>query len=84
MQLSGIVEAGIILSALGDVRGRDGELGGNLVQGMLRGGESELVLKEGCLGGIPVGVSEVQTLHRVEKLLGPLNEAGDVEHGWTW
>lgn len=84
MQLAGIVETRIILASLGDVRGGDGKLGGDLVQGMLRGRESELILEEGCLGGIPVGVSEVQALHRVKKLLSLLDEAGNIKHGWLW
>lgn len=81
MQLAGVVEAGVGLSALGGIGGRDGELGVDLVEGMLGGGESELVLEEGGLGGVTIRVGQVQALHRVEKLLGLLDDAGEVEHG---
>lgn len=55
MQLAGIMEAGgVSLAALGDIGGGYGELGIDLVEGVLGGGESELVLEEGGLGGVSV------------------------------
>lgn len=71
----------IVLAALGDIGGRNRELGVDLVQGMLGRRESELVLEEGGFGRIPVRVGQVQTLHRIQQLLGLLDEVGEVEHG---
>lgn len=81
MQFSSIVEACIILAALGYIGWRNCKLGVDFVQGMLGRGQSELVLEEGCLGGVAVGVGQIQALHGVQQLLGLLDETGKVEHG---
>lgn len=81
MQLAGIVEGGIVLAALSGIGRGDGELGIDLVQWVLGGGESELVLEEGGLGRVPVRVRQVQALHGVQQLLGLLDKAREVEHG---
>ena len=60
----------MVFVALGDVGGRDGQLGGDLVQRRLAAGQTELVLKQGRLGGILVRVGEVQPLHGINQLLG--------------
>lgn len=75
-----MVEAGIALSALYGVRRGYGELGVDFVEGMLGGREAELVLEEGGLGRVSVGVGEIQALHRIQQLLSLLDEAGNVEH----
>lgn len=85
MQPSGIMPAPVeVFAAVGDVRGGDGQLGGDLKQGRLGTRETELALEEGGLGGVPVRVGQVQALHRIDQLLGGrlglLDEAGEVEH----
>lgn len=50
MELAGIVPAPIaVLVSLCDVGWRNGELGGDLVEGVLGAGEAELVLVERAL-----------------------------------
>lgn len=85
MQSSGIMPASVqVFAAVGNVRGGDGQLGGDLKQGRLRTRETELALEERGLGGVPVRVGEVQALHGINQLLGSrlglLDEAGEVEH----
>jgi hypothetical protein len=59
---------------------RDGQLGGDLVQRVLRGRQAELALEERGFGGILVAVGQVETLHWVEELLRLGDEGGDVPH----
>ncbi len=39
---------------------------GDLVERVLGGGKSELVLEEGGLGWVPVGIGEIQALGRIQ------------------
>ena len=76
-----------VLVSLGDIGGGDGQLGKDLVERGLSTRKSELVLEQGGLGRVSIGVGEVQPLHRINQLLGSglslLHEAGDVvKHGW--
>lgn len=73
----------MVLVALGGVGRRDGQLSIDLVEGRLRGGEAELVLEEGRLGGISVRAGEIEALGRVDELLGLLHDVRQVgEHGF--
>lgn len=90
MQLPSIVPASVaLLVALGDVRRGDGQLGGDFVQRRLAAGQAELILEQGGLGRVAVGIGEVQALHRINQLLGSrlclLHKIRDGEHrvGWT-
>ncbi len=60
----------VVFAAMSDVRRRDGKLGGDLEQGRLGARETELALEERGLGGVSVGVGQVQALHGVDQLLG--------------
>lgn len=72
-----------ILITLGDVGGRDGKLGVDLVEGGLGVGKAELTLEEGGFGGIAVGAGQIEPLGRVNKLLGLLHDVREVgEHGF--
>ena len=71
MQPPGIVPASVVIfAAVGDVGRGDGKLGRDLEQRRLGARETELALKKGGLGGIPIGVGQVQALHGINQLLG--------------
>ena len=84
MQLAGIVPpAAVVLVAVGGVGRGDGQLGIDLAEGRLRGGQAELALEERGLGGVAVGAGEVESLGRVDELVGLLHDAREVgEHGF--
>ena len=77
MKLSGIVKSLVsVFIALDDGIGSgDGELGGDLVERVLRRGKSKLILEEGGFGRVSVGIGEIQPLGRIEELLCFLHEA---------
>lgn len=76
MQFPGVVEAPIlVLAALCHVRRRDGELGCDLVERVLRVGQPKLALEEGGLGRVLVGIGQVQALGRIKQLLCLLHKA---------
>lgn len=83
MQLASIMPAPImILVALRRVGGRNGELGVDLVQGVLRGRQTELILEERGFRRIPVRARQIETLCRINELLSLLDNAREVgEHG---
>jgi hypothetical protein len=73
----------VVLVAVSGIGGGDGQLGSDLVEGCLGGGESELALEEGRLGGVPVRAGEIESLGRVDELLGLLHDVRQVgEHGF--
>lgn len=83
VQLPRVVPSSIVvLVTLCNVGGRDGELCVDLVQRVLRGGQAELALEQEGFRGIAVGAGEIESLGRVDELLGLLHDAREVgEHG---
>ena len=70
MQPARVVPAPIpVLVSLGDIGRGDGQLGKDLVERGLSAGKSELVLEQGGLGWVSIGVGEIQPLHRINQLL---------------
>ncbi len=60
MKLSGIVKSLVsVFIALDGIGRGDGELGGDLIERVLRRGKSELVLEEGGFGRVSVGIGEI-------------------------
>ena len=82
VESAGIVKTPIaIFIALGHVGGRYGQLGGDLVEGVLARGEAELVLEQGGFGRVFVGVGQGEALDGFQQLLGLLHKIGEVQHG---
>lgn len=84
VQLSSIVPSSVVvLIAVGNVGRWDGKLSVDLVEGRLGGGEAELALEKGRLGGIAVGAGEIEPLGGIDELLGFLDDIGQVgKHGF--
>lgn len=83
VQFARIVPTSIVLLfSSRSVRWRDGQLGGDFVEGILGRRETELTLEQRRLGRIPVRAGEIQSLCRVNELLCLLHYIGEVgEHG---
>lgn len=83
MQFADVVPSSImVLIALRCVGRRNGELGTDFTKGVLGGRQAELVLEERRFGGILVGARQVESLGRINQLLGLLYDVGKVgKHG---
>ena len=83
MQFPSVVPSSIVVPVtLGGVGGWDGELGVDLVEGVLGLRKAELVLEERGFGGISIGAGQIEALGRIDELLGLLDDVGEVgEHG---
>jgi len=76
VQLSGVPVAPVaVLIALGGIGGGYRELGGDLVQRVLRVGQAELALEQRGLGRVLVRRAEVEPLGGIQQLLRLLDEA---------
>lgn len=83
MQLARIMPSSVLdLITLCYVGRRYREFGIDLVEGVLGGGQAELVLEERSFGGVSIGGRQIQALGRIDELLGLLDDVCEVgEHG---
>lgn len=83
MQFPSVMPSSIVsFISLRYVGRRYSKLSIDLDERVLGGGEAELPLEQRCFGGVSVGAGQIETLCRVNELLGLLNDAREVgKHG---